>query len=411
MSATIARCAVSATITSQTFRGGSRSKGEATHNQRRWRVGFLNRLFGTTSASAENDETSTRTIEASLYTGDETLEVVGESNYQDALWKIVGAPRDDRVRYDAAAVLLPEPTNRFDTNAIKVLIDGNLVGYLSRHDAVAYRPGLLALMDESANGLVALDATIVGGGQRHDGPGFLGVFLDHDPRDFGIKPTRGEAPGFRTGLSEAVATDLADDAYDLSWYTELSDDDITAIKKLRSMLETDPDPIDRHYMMSELEQRLYKSRDAFASALDEFDAVCRQHDAEMVTIRPALMEKFGKVPRIDTYRQAAIRCQKAKDWTAMREWAERGISVYGDHAARPEAVEDLQKRLGYATVKVEAANKPKPPKPAKTAVISTTTISRTGEIEALVCIECGATFQRVRTRGRKPHACPTCRGV
>jgi hypothetical protein len=374
-------------------------------------VGFLNRLFGAPSRSTEsNAEASTRTIEATLYTGDEILEVVGESNYQEALWKIVGGRRRERVRHDVAAVLVPEPDNQFDANAIKVLIDGNLVGYLSRQDAVAYGPGLLALMSESANGLVALEATIVGGGQRSDGRGFLGVFIDHDPADFGISPVRaGDASGFRTGLSEAVATDLADDGYDLSWYRELSDDDIVAIKKLRHMLEIDPDPIDRHYMMCELEQRLYKSRDAFASALDEFDAVCQQHDAEMVTIRPALYEKFGKIPLVDTYRQAAIRCQKAKNWTAMREWAERGLSVYGEHAARREAVEDLQKRLGYATAKIEAANKPKPPRPAKAVVISTTSV--TGELESLVCVECGVTFERVRTRGRKPHACPTCRGL
>jgi len=375
-------------------------------------VGFLNRLFGATSRSVDSKTvTSVRSMEATLYTGDETLEVVGESNYQDALWEIVGARHGDRVRYDAPAVLLPEPDNLFDANAIKVLIDGHLVGYLSRQDAVAYGPGLLALMNESANGLVALDATIVGGGLRSDGPGFLGVFIDHDPADFGIKPARaGDVSGFRTGFSEAVATDLEDDGYDLSWFKELSDNDITAIKKLRTMLETDTDPIDRHYMMCELEQRLYKCRDAFASALDEFDAVCRQHDAEMVTIRPALFEKFGKIPLVDTYRQAAIRCQKAKDWAAMREWAERGISVYGEHAARPEEVEGLQKRLGYATAKIEAANKPKPPRPAKPVVISMTT-AETGEIESLVCVQCGVTFERVRTRGRKPHACPTCRGV
>jgi hypothetical protein len=376
-------------------------------------VGFLNRLFGATSKSIEsNAETNTRRIEATLYTGDETLEVVGESNYQEALWKIVGGRRHERVRHDVAAVLLPEPDNQFDANAIKVLIDGNLVGYLSRQDAVAYGPGLRALMGESANGLVALEATIVGGGQRSDGYGFLGVFIDHDPADFGINPARAsDASGFRTGLSEAVATDLADDGYDLSWYRELSDDDIAAIKKLRLMLETDPDPIDRHFMMCELEQRLYKSRDAFSSALDEFDAVCQQHDAEMVTIRPALFEKFGKIPIVDTYRQAAIRCQKAKNWTTMREWAERGISVYGEHAARPDAVEDLRKRLGYATAKIEAANKPKPPRSAKAVVVSPTTISGSGEIESLVCVECGATFERARTRGRKPHACPTCRGL
>ena len=375
-------------------------------------MGFLNRLLGAASRSTENNaKNQSMSMEATLYTGDETLEVVGESNYQEALWTIVGGRRRDRVRYDVAAVLLPEPDNRFDANAIKVLIDGNLVGYLSRQDAVAYGPGLLALMNESANGLVALDATIVGGGQRSDGFGFLGVFIDHDPADFGIKPARaGDASGFRTGLTEAVATDLEDDGYDLSWYRELSEDDISAIKKLRHMLETDPDPIDRHFMMCELEQRLYKSRDAFASALDEFDAVCEQHDAEMVTIRPALFEKFGKIPIVDTYRQAAIRCQKAKNWVAMREWAERGLSVYGEHAARSEAVEDLQKRLGYAIAKIEAADKPKPPRPAKAAVISTTT-SGTGEVELLVCVQCGVTFERVRTRGRKPHACPTCRGV
>lgn len=376
-------------------------------------MGFLNRLFGATSRSIEsNAEASKRSIEATLYTGDETLEVVGESNYQEALWKIVGGRRRERVRHDVAAVLLPEPDNQFDANAIKVLIDGNLVGYLSRQDAVAYGPGLLALMNESANGLVALEATIVGGGQRSDGRGFLGVFIDHDPADFGISPLRaGDASGFRTGLSEAVASDLADDGYDLSWYRELSEDDISAIKKLRHMLETDPDPIDRHYMMCELEQRLYKSRDAFASALDEFDAVCRQHDAEMVTIRPALFEKFGKIPLVDTYRQAAIRCQKAKNWTAMREWAERGINIYGEHAARPEAVEDLRKRLGYATAKIEAANKPRRPRSAKAVVISTATISGTGEVESLVCVECGVSFERMRTRGRKPRSCPTCRGV
>jgi rubrerythrin len=371
-------------------------------------VGFLNRLFSRASTLT----TPASDVEATLYTGNETLEVVGESRHQDVLWRIVGGQRTDRVRHETHAVLMPEPDNPVDPNAIQVLVAGNPVGYLSRNNAVAYRPGLIRLMDDSVNGLVALNATIVGGGQRPDGVGQLGVFLDHDPSDFGIKPERaGDTAGFRTGLSEAIASDLEDDGYDLSWYRELSDNDITAIKQLRAMLETDPDPIDRHYMMSELEKRLYKSRDAFSSALDEFDAVCRQHDAEMVTIRPALFEKFGRIPLIDTYRQAAVRCQKVRDWATMRDWAERGIGVYGEHAARREDVEDLHKRLGFATAKIEAANKPKQRKPAKAVLVSATTIAESGEIEILVCAECGATFERVRTRGRKPHMCPTCRGV
>lgn len=79
-----------------------------------------------------------------------------------------------------------------------------------------------------------------------------------------------------------------------------------------------------------------------------------QHDEEMVTIRPALLDKFGVMPVIDMFRQAAVRCQKARDWQAVRDWAQRGTSVYGDDAARPEVVEDLHKRVAYAARKIEA---------------------------------------------------------
>jgi hypothetical protein len=37
----------------------------------------------------------------------------------------------------------------------------------------------------------------------------------------------------RTGLTDALATDAADDSYDLSWLSDLPADDIRAIKKLR----------------------------------------------------------------------------------------------------------------------------------------------------------------------------------
>jgi hypothetical protein len=123
-----------------------------------------------------------------------------------------------------------------------------------------------------------------------------------------------------------------------------------------------------------------------------------------------LFEKFGRIPLIDTYRQAAVRCQKARDWETMRYWAERGIGVYGEHAARREDVEDLHKRLAIAAAKIEAARKPAQRK-AETAVRITTGLAADTATEVLVCAKCGATFERVRTRGRKPHMCPTCRGV
>jgi hypothetical protein len=47
--------------------------------------------------------------------------------------------------------------------------------------------------------------------------------------------------------------------------------------------------------------------------------------------------------------------QKAKQWELVREWAQRGLDLYGEEAARPEAVEDLHKRVAHATAKIAAA--------------------------------------------------------
>jgi predicted Zn-ribbon and HTH transcriptional regulator len=160
-------------------------------------------------------------------------------------------------------------------------------------------------------------------------------------------------------------------------------------------------------MFSELGRCLYKHRDAFASALEEFDAVCMSHDAEMDVVRAALSEKFGCVPLIDLYRQAAIRCQKTRDWRGARKWAARGLIVYGSDAARPEAVADLQKRLAHAEAKLAG--------PVRSSAASTPTSAQrpttAALVETLTCSQCGTQFQRERTRGRKPHRCPSCRGL
>jgi hypothetical protein len=376
------------------------------------KVSLLDRLFKSSAIRAPAaSPPGLRPSAPTILSGGETLEVVGESHRQEILWQIVGGRRIEPVRHDVCAILRPEPANIHDTNAVMVLVENELVGYLSRHDAALYGPGLIRLMTQMS-APVGLFGVIVGGGERADGLGFLGVFLDHDPADFGVTRERAaDIPAFRTGFSEAVATDLEDDSYNLSWYTQLSPDVITAVKQLRSWLETDPDPIDRHYMMNELETRLYRSRDAFESALEEFDAVCRQHDAEMSTICAALFEKFGKIPVLDTYRQAAIRSQKVRNWTAMRDWAERGLSVYGEQAARPEVVADLEKRLAYATAKLEAASKPTPPRRAQARPVAVGTAPSARPLETLLCTTCGQTFERERTRGRKPHTCPECRGA
>ena len=163
-----------------------------------------------------------------------------------------------------------------------------------------------------------------------------------------------------------------------------------------------------HYMLSELEHRLDKCRDAFASALDEFDEACAQHHEEMETIRPALLQKLGSIPVVEMYRQACIRCKKAKRWADAREWAERGIRTYGDNAARPEEVLDLRRRLVDATAKIDSAERREPrqtrPRAARSAC-------RPRELERFICTSCGTTFERPRTTGRKPQFCPDCRPV
>jgi rubrerythrin len=208
----------------------------------------------------------------------------------------------------------------------------------------------------------------------------------------------------RTGLTEALLTDEKDDSYDLSWLQQLPSDHIGAISRLRQLLQRDPDPIDRHFMYCEPEERLYRSRDTFSSALVEYDEVCVQHDAEMDNIRDALLAKFGKVPLLDTYRQMAIRQQKAKKLSNAIRWAERGLALYAHNAARPEAVDDLKKRVAAYRAKLSAENMQGPK-----AAQETKEFVDGPAIETLTCANCGRPFDRPITPGRKPQYCPSCR--
>jgi hypothetical protein len=224
------------------------------------------------------------------------------------LWGLSGGTVGDRIRRHIVAVLVPEPTNPYDANAIAVQIDGQVIGYLPRATAQDYLPGLQRLMSVR-NGYVALRGVIVGGGYYDDGPGRLGVWLEHDPADFGVRSASlGSAPpGYasadgvmRTGFTEAWLTDAEDDSYDLSWFNDLPDADRPAIAKLRELLAADPDPIDRHFQFAELEARLYRSRDLYESALAEYDEACARHDAEMEGICAAFMTGTGARGRVST---------------------------------------------------------------------------------------------------------------
>jgi hypothetical protein len=115
--------------------------------------------------------------------GRDVVDVVGEASYQGTLEVIAGGRTiNGGVYRDHTALLLPEPSNPYDVNAVRVILTSSVggrsgkVGYLSREDAVAYRPVIDRL---AASGrLVACRASIQGGWDR--GPrdrGSFGVLL------------------------------------------------------------------------------------------------------------------------------------------------------------------------------------------------------------------------------------------
>lgn len=81
-----------------------------------------------------------------LLGGTESLEVKGEGSYQLALKQVV-----QELGRDVHAILVPEPQNQYDPNAVAVLVGGLKVGYLSREDAALYQPGIVRLIRVEGN--------------------------------------------------------------------------------------------------------------------------------------------------------------------------------------------------------------------------------------------------------------------
>jgi len=104
--------------------------------------------------------------------GRELVNVAGESHYQEALRDLTGTDGVSEVRQEAEAVLVHEPSNPHDPNAVMIKIDGRLVGYLPRAAAVAYAPMIAAV--EARGRSAACEAMIAG---RGGDTSALGVFL------------------------------------------------------------------------------------------------------------------------------------------------------------------------------------------------------------------------------------------
>jgi HIRAN domain len=95
--------------------------------------------------------------------GDGHCTVVGESHYQDALRatsRICTAGEEGRPTF--TAVLVAEPHNQYDPNAIAIYSPAGHLGYLSRDDAVEYKE-VLAEVRKRGYQAGACRAHLVGG--------------------------------------------------------------------------------------------------------------------------------------------------------------------------------------------------------------------------------------------------------
>lgn len=167
-------------------------------------MGFLNKLIGGPSA-APQPAPSVPTVGPSwiqrrtLMPG-VTYDIVGEASYQDALLQLAGGcTHDGPVRRHFTAQVVREPKNKYDRNAVAVLIGGRCVGYIPANQATRWHPVIDQL---AAAGLPATcHAHLTGGWDRGPGDkGTIGVRLDGYPVASAL-----ELPILPTGRSIAVS--------------------------------------------------------------------------------------------------------------------------------------------------------------------------------------------------------------
>ena len=105
------------------------------------------------------------------------FDIVGESFYQLALEKICGGKTGEGHEKKCLATLICDNNNPYDKNAIRIEINGLIVGHLKKEDALYYRDLLKKLGQQEIS--ATCQALIIGGWNRgHDDQGHFGVKLD-----------------------------------------------------------------------------------------------------------------------------------------------------------------------------------------------------------------------------------------
>ncbi len=150
-------------------------------------MGWFSKLLGSIAAPVEHapeEKAQPKPKQAPRFLfgdGEFSQEIVGESFYQKALDAICGGKNEDGHFIECEATLTPEPNNRYDTNAVAVVIRRSIVGHLDRATAVKFHKHMNALGASGAS--AKCKAAIVGGWLRsvpadENPEGHYGVKLD-----------------------------------------------------------------------------------------------------------------------------------------------------------------------------------------------------------------------------------------
>lgn len=107
--------------------------------------------------------------------GGSNFEIVGESHYQPALNRLAGGKTEESAQIPVEVFLVAEPDNPYDPDAVKVEINGQKVGHISKQHTQSFHNITRSLGISRAK----CTGMIVGGWLRPDGDeGSFGVKLD-----------------------------------------------------------------------------------------------------------------------------------------------------------------------------------------------------------------------------------------
>jgi HIRAN domain len=124
------------------------------------------------SHSMTGEVVTGRPVDWSRYDDCMRVNVVGESHYQDALMRVSKCPPRGEHGYECGAELVLEPDNPYDKFAVKVMVDGQHVGYLPKGTAKRLGKRLRGL---EAEGLHPLCMAYIG--RAAEGNPNLGISL------------------------------------------------------------------------------------------------------------------------------------------------------------------------------------------------------------------------------------------